>query len=153
MNVAVRQQCDADRTFVQDLARRSARSSLPAHRSAADSVLHLSVAALLDSLEGRDYHAFVAESGGRRAGFVLLLEDLPDEITGMPQAFVVFMAVVPEFRRSGVGTALLTAAEEHARARGLPYVTLMVSEDNAEARSFYQRAGYITERRLLCKPL
>jgi len=30
---------------------------------------------------------------------------------------------------------------------------LMVTEDNAAARAVYERAGYLTERRLLCKPL
>lgn len=153
MSVAVRPQRDADRAFVQDLARRTARVSLPAHRSAADAVLDLAVAQLLDSLDGREHSAFVAESQGRRAGFLLLLEDLPDEMTMMPQAFVAYMAVEPEFRRRGVGRALLAAGEEEARRRGLPFVTLMVSEENAPARELYERCGYVTERRLLCKPL
>lgn len=153
MSLAVRPQRDADRTFVQDLARRTVRDSLPAQRSAPDPVLELAVARLLDSLEGRDYRAFVAESDGRRAGFLLLLEDLPDEITSMPQAFVAYMAVEPNCRRRGIGRALLAAGEEEARRRGLPYVALMVSEDNAAARQLYQRSGYRTERRLLCKPL
>jgi ribosomal protein S18 acetylase RimI-like enzyme len=153
VTVAVRPQRDADRAFVHDLARRTARDSLPAHRPAADAVLDLAIAQLLDSLEGRDYRAFVAESGGRRAGFLLLLEDLPDEMTAMPQAFVAYMAVEPDFRRHGVGRALLEAGEQEARRRGLPYVALMVSESNAPARALYERHGYVTERRLMCKPL
>ncbi|HEY1656009.1 MAG TPA: GNAT family N-acetyltransferase, partial [Candidatus Tumulicola sp.] len=82
-----------------------------------------------------------------------LLADLPDEITSMPQGFVAYMAVEPACRRQGVGAALLAAAEDEARRLGLPYMTLMVTQENAAALSLYRRAGYFTERRLLCKPL
>ena len=82
-----------------------------------------------------------------------MLDDLPDEVTLLPQAFVAYMAVEPGVRRDGVGTALLAAAEDEARRRGLPYMALMVTEENAAARRLYERGGYRTERRLLCKPL
>jgi GNAT superfamily N-acetyltransferase len=52
-----------------------------------------------------------------------------------------------------VGTALLAAAEDEARRRGLPYMALMVTDENAPALGLYARSGYRTERRLLCKPL
>ena len=32
-------------------------------------------------------------------------------------------------------------------------MALMVTEENAAARALYERAGYRTERRLLCKTL
>jgi ribosomal protein S18 acetylase RimI-like enzyme len=86
-------------------------------------------------------------------GFVLMLTDLPDEVTGSAQGFVAYMAVEPDERRHGVGKALLAAAEDAARARGLPFVSLMVTESNASARELYAQAGYVTERRLLCKAL
>jgi len=35
----------------------------------------------------------------------------------------------------------------------LPYMSLMVTEENEAARALYERAGYVTERRLLSKPL
>ena len=108
---------------------------------------------LIESVEQRSHVSLVAESDGERAGFVLLIDDLPDEITAMPQGFVAYMAVEPAFRRRGIGRALLDAAEDEARRRGLPYMTLMVTEENAAARALYRRAGYFTERRLLCKPL
>ncbi len=63
------------------------------------------------------------------------------------------MAVEPALQRRGVGRALLQAAEGEAKRRGLPYMTLMVTEENVAARSLYERGGYVTERRLLCKPL
>jgi ribosomal protein S18 acetylase RimI-like enzyme len=95
----------------------------------------------------------VAERDGRPVGFLLLLDDLPDEVTSTPQAFIAYMAVERELRGRGIGKALLEAAESEAKRRGLPYISLMVTEENAAARQLYERGGYVTERRLLCKPL
>jgi [ribosomal protein S18]-alanine N-acetyltransferase len=57
-------------------------------------------------------------------------------------ARVVNLAVDPDARRHGVGTALLQAIE-----RALPAgdMTLMVQEENVAARALYRRAGYIEE--------
>jgi ribosomal protein S18 acetylase RimI-like enzyme len=71
----------------------------------------------------------------------------------MPQGFIAYMAVEAHARRQGVGAHLLAAAEDAARVRGLPYLALMVTEDNESARELYAQAGFMTERRLLCKPL
>ena len=95
----------------------------------------------------------VAECDGRRAGFALLLDDLPDDVTGLPQAFLAYMAVEPALQRRGIGMALLHAAEDEAKRRGLPYMAFMVTEENAAARALNDSAGYITERRLLSKAL
>ena len=95
----------------------------------------------------------IARCDGRRVGFLLLLDELPDEVTLLPQGFVAYMAVEPDARREGVGAALLAAAEDEARRRKLPYMALMVTEENESARRLYDLAGYRTERRLLCKPL
>ena len=82
-----------------------------------------------------------------------MLDTLDDEVSGLPQGFIAYMAVEPSARRTGVARALLAAAEARARERGLPHIALMVTEDNAPARELYAQAGYRTERRLLCKTL
>ena len=82
-----------------------------------------------------------------------MLDSLPDEVTGGDQAFIAYMAVEREHRGGGVGAALLQEAEDEARAMGAPYISLMVTEENDPARALYERAGYLTERRLLCKML
>lgn len=86
-------------------------------------------------------------------GFLLMLDDIPDEVTGLPQAFIAYMAVEPQTRRRGIAAQLLRAAEDAARVRGLPNLALMVTEDNLAARELYAQAGFATERRLLCKRL
>ena len=50
--------------------------------------------------------------------------------------------VRPEHRRRGVASALTTAAEEAALARGFDVLRLHVSLDNAPAQAVYRRLGY-----------
>ncbi len=142
-----------DRPFVTELGKSTMTDSVAPFRHVNHSLLEASYEGLLDFVFGQSHVLILAESGGRRAGFVLMLDAMPDEVTRMPQGFVAYMAVEPSMRGRGIGSRLLAAAEEESRRRGLPYMGLMVTEHNAAARALYERAGYLTERRLLCKPL
>jgi len=48
---------------------------------------------------------------------------------------------------------LLRGAEDIARAHGLAFLSLMVTETNVGARKLYERCGLGTERRLMTKAL
>jgi RimJ/RimL family protein N-acetyltransferase len=52
------------------------------------------------------------------------------------------LAVLPGHRGTGVGRALLQAAEDRARREGCCKLTLEVQDDNARARALYQRFGF-----------
>jgi len=52
------------------------------------------------------------------------------------------IAVAPEARGTGIGEALLAAAERAAKARGRRAFRLEVRTDNAAARRLYERRGY-----------
>ena len=143
----------ADQAFVSDLGKRSAMTSLGSLRSAPERIVQASFEHLREIVEHQSGVTLIAHDGARRLGFLLLLDSLPDDVTMLPQAFVAYMAVEPEEQRRGVGAALLESAEREARRRGRPYMALMVTEGNAPARALYQRNGYETERRLLCKAL
>ncbi len=152
--ITLRGGSEADRAFVLDLGSRTSVDSVSSLREAPEAFVVESYRNLLAYAFARKYVLEIAESALEGPlGFVLMLEDLPDEVTGMPQAFIAYMAVEPDARRRGVGATLLAAAEERARARGLGVVSLMVTEENAAARELYAQAGYRTERRLLCKTL
>ncbi len=151
--VAVRLGDRDDRDFVRDLACRSATSSVSAVRIAKYDDVIDSVERLADFTFGRRHDALIAEVEGERVGFLLVLYDMPDEVTLTQQAFVVYTAVEPHARGSGVGRALMVAAEAHARAAGLGYLSLMVTEENVTARALYDRAGFVTERRMMTKAL
>ena len=57
------------------------------------------------------------------------------------------MAVVREWRGRGVGSALLAAAIESARARGLHKVSLEVFAHNGAATALYRKFGFVEEGR------
>jgi ribosomal protein S18 acetylase RimI-like enzyme len=143
----------ADWTFVHDLGRRTASSSVASVRPAPERFVVNAFDRLIDTIRAQSHLVLIAESEGRPAGFLLMLDELPDDVTALPQAFVAYMAVEPQLQRSGVGAALLAAAEREAIERGLPYIALMVTEDNAAAQALYASGGYVTERRLLSKRL
>lgn len=147
----VRRGSAGDWAFVEILGRRVAASSRV--RNAPDAALGAGYQRLLDAVASQSHALLVAEHDGREVGFLILLDDLPDEVTLQPQAFVAYMAVEPAMEGRGIGAALLSAAEDEARRRGLPYISLMVTESNLRAVRLYERRGYRTERRLLCKPL
>jgi ribosomal protein S18 acetylase RimI-like enzyme len=153
VTIEVRNGDPSDREFIADLANRTVPTSVAPFRDPPKGALEGALARLLQAVDEQPHVTLVAECDARRAGFILLIDGLPDEMTAVPQGFIAYMAVEPAWQRRGVGTALLRAAESEAKRRGLPYMTLMVTEGNLAAQSLYERGGYVTERRLLCKPL
>ena len=153
VDIVIRDGRADDRPFVGDLGKRTMGDSVAKFRYVNEAMLEASYDGLLDFVFRQSHALLVAEDAGTRVGFVLMLDTLPDEVTRMPQAFIAYMAVEPSHRGQGIASRMLAAAEDEARRRGLPYMGLMVTEDNAAARALYERAGYLTERRLLCKPL
>jgi ribosomal protein S18 acetylase RimI-like enzyme len=61
-----------------------------------------------------------------------------------PQAhsYLEELYVVPSLRGRGIGRALLETAMETARNEGATHMELGTSEDDREARSLYERAGF-----------
>ena len=150
---AIRPGTRADRAFIEDLGKRTVGDSVAAFREAPAAMLEMSYARLVDIVFEQSHVVLIAHDGAERLGFVLMLDASTDEVTLAVQGFIAYMAVEPGRRRAGVGSALLSAAEDEARRHALPYITLMVTESNISARGMYGRAGYVTERRLLCKTL
>jgi ribosomal protein S18 acetylase RimI-like enzyme len=57
------------------------------------------------------------------------------------RGWVYYLAVAPEHRGTGLGRALMAAAEQWLRARGAPKLQLMVRADNVAALDFYAALG------------
>jgi ribosomal protein S18 acetylase RimI-like enzyme len=151
--MTVRNAAPGDRAFMLELGLRTAPTSMSQLRPAPTAVIQANFERLLEMVLGQSHFALVAERAGVPIGFTLVLDAMPDEVSGMPQAFVAYLGVDEASRGLGVGALLMRAAEDEARRRGLPYMALMVTQENAAARSLYKRAGYKTERRLLTKKL
>jgi len=86
----------------------------------------------------------VAELDGRLAGYIRLKPVTPlrenTHVLG-----IVGLAVAPGDRRRGVASALLAAAEQHARARGARKLSLRVLGTNETAMRLYERHGFLLE--------
>jgi ribosomal protein S18 acetylase RimI-like enzyme len=78
----------------------------------------------------------VAESDGTIIGFIVVDRDREG------QGHVITIDVLPEARRSGLGSRLMAAAEERLRFLGCSGVFLETAVDNAAALAFYKRHGY-----------
>lgn len=59
------------------------------------------------------------------------------------EGYVTNVAVDPAYRRRGIGDALMLALREHARSRGLSFLSLEVREGNAAARRLYRKHGFV----------
>jgi ribosomal protein S18 acetylase RimI-like enzyme len=58
------------------------------------------------------------------------------------RGWVYYVAADPKLQGTGLGRAIMAAAENWLRARGVWKVQLMVRGDNTDARKFYDRLGY-----------
>ena len=85
---------------------------------------------------GNSILAFRPESGRRPVGLVAAIELVPGELE------LVSMWVRPQARGRQVGSALVEAVMEFARARPVPRVHLWVTESNRSARRMYERCGF-----------
>lgn len=93
--------------------------------------------AILDSFK-RGTKFLVAQRLGEMIGYVGI-SCILDE------GYVTNVAVFPEFRRQGVGKALLEAIFSLANENGLSFVSLEVRESNKNAISLYERLGFKLE--------
>ena len=61
---------------------------------------------------------------------------------------VYYVSVHPDFQGRGLGRAVMKAAEDWLKARGVWKLNLMIRTDNAAVRDFYAALGYEAEDRL-----
>jgi ribosomal protein S18 acetylase RimI-like enzyme len=62
--------------------------------------------------------------------------------TGLPDAYVEELYVIPGKRGQGIGRALLEATVAAARQAGATHIELATGEDDAAARSLYESSGF-----------
>ena len=84
----------------------------------------------------RHSQTWVTEEAGEITGFLIAHRE-PRRIL-----HIVTIDVVKPWRRRGVGSILMEAAEQWARDQGLRMVGLETAEDNVAAQRFYAARGY-----------
>ena len=93
---------------------------------------------------------------GHVIGYAMVaVEDGPDDTFDVRGgiAEVVTLIVAHDKRSSGLGRALLAAAEAIARDRGYDTVKIAVMSGNVRAHSFYKAAGYSVAEHVLLRRL
>jgi len=64
------------------------------------------------------------------------------------RGWVYYLGVDPEFRRQGIGTALMRRVEAQLIGLGCPKINLQIRAQNEEVQAFYEQLGYCSEDRL-----
>jgi len=91
-----------------------------------------------------------AVDGEKLVGFIWIYKH---EYFGETRMHINQIIVDKEYKRKGIGKRLLEEAEKKAKELGIKVIDLFVSEKNAEAVNFYEKMGFVTERRYLKKIL
>jgi ribosomal protein S18 acetylase RimI-like enzyme len=65
------------------------------------------------------------------------------------RGWVYYVASDPDHRFKGFGRAMMTAAEDWLRARGIEKIQLMVRPDNSKVQAFYESLGYFEQKRII----
>ncbi len=87
----------------------------------------------------RGTFTLIAETSGevqQIAGFIV------GQKTSRGMGHIITIDTVAQFRRHGLGSLLMKAAEDRLKATGCHAMVLEVAVDNAPAISFYKRLGY-----------
>lgn len=84
--------------------------------------------------------AILAESEGQAVGFAVFFHNYSTFLT-KPGIFVDDLFLIPEYRRQGIGTAILTHLAKIATQRNCGRIEWLVSVANEPAIAFYQRLG------------
>jgi ribosomal protein S18 acetylase RimI-like enzyme len=135
-----REEYDAYRVLAEDeYAESIARSGLMPEAEARRKSREDFARILPDGFDSEGHLFWTAYDGGRDVGMLWLKLEHSSEGT---IAFGYDFAVKPELRRSGYGRAIMAAAEDECRRRGVVSVGLNVFGDNLAAQALYEQMGF-----------
>ena len=95
---------------------------------------------LAEELRNPQAHFLVAEADGVPAGYIGV-----QEICG--EGYVTNVAVLPAYRRQGIGECLVREAIRGAKQRGCDFLSLEVRVGNARAIRLYEKLGFRAQGR------
>ena len=103
---------------------------------------------LIATLDGEgNFDQIVAEQNGSIIGSVLLYPPAADSYKGatisIPYPEVRYLAVLPQARGQGIGTALMKECERRAREAGVQAIGLHTMEAMHAAMHMYEHLGYV----------
>ena len=90
---------------------------------------------LKTELDNKFARFYVALSGEKIAGYI-------GSHNVLGEVYITNVAVFPEFRRNGVGKALVDFLVDEMKAENADFVTLEVRKSNMNAISLYEKCGF-----------
>lgn len=78
---------------------------------------------------------FVAVADGKAVGYIGFH-------TVLDEAYIANIAVLPEYRRKGIATALLQCAVDFCRENGFAFITLEVRQSNINSVALYKKFAF-----------
>ena len=101
---------------------------------------------VLEIMARSDTVMFVVEVGDKAVGY-LYADVTPAMETSSTYTFdrlyIHHIAVLPDAQRHGCGTALIEAAKQEARRRGIPRLALATWDFNRRAQRFFESQGFV----------
>lgn len=88
-----------------------------------------------------NYTIIVADDNGKVVGFIGCVNYLAFELENEGMK-IIALAVSKEYRRKGIGTSLIKAAEKQAKENGFEVILLNSGMLRNDAHSFYESQGY-----------
>lgn len=97
---------------------------------------------LIDDMSGETprFDAYLAETGGRAAGYAFVFETY-SSFLALPTLYLEDLFVLPEYRSKGIGYTLFTALVREAHQRGCGRMEWAVLDWNRLAIDFYKNLG------------
>jgi ribosomal-protein-alanine N-acetyltransferase len=83
-----------------------------------------------------EFEVYIASVSNKSSGIIIID---PRGVAGSP--YIKSIAVCPEYRGEGIGSALLSFAEDLFRGRAR-YIFICVSSFNSKARKLYKKCGF-----------
>jgi RimJ/RimL family protein N-acetyltransferase len=87
-------------------------------------------------------HRYLALVDGTVVGWC---DVIPKTWETLSHSGILGMGVIPEYRGRGIGGALIAAALQAAKEKGLTRIELTVRTDNEPARKLYEKFGFLHE--------
>lgn len=107
------------------------------------------------SARPEDYETFLADPGAINGALIACWNGVPAGCATWQRSYSTFIgretiymediSVLPEFRRKGIGAALLKAMARFVVDRGAPRLHWLLMAWNGDARRFYREAGAAIE--------
>lgn len=109
---------------------------------------------LRESFGKTDFVSFVAVVEGTVRGFANgEIRHVTDDFFHAPYLYIDHLYVAREYRRTGIGRALMAMIEQWARQEGMRALDLEVGEFNDPGKQFYAALGFSTLTRRIAKIL